>query len=121
MIDSGASYNFIFNKLVKKLNLCITPTKNFGVTIEDEFQIKGIGACQHVNLKIQGVKIKQNFLSIKLGNMDMIMGIEWLSQLGDVKTNWMLLVLKFKENGKWVDIQGDPSLSKIEVSLKKTC
>lgn len=48
----------------------------------DGFQIKGEGVC--IGLIIT---IAQNFLSLQLRNIDVILGLEWLFQLGKVKAN----------------------------------
>lgn len=34
------------------------------------------------------------------------------------KANWKLLTLKFQLHGKWIENQGNPTLSKFEISLK---
>lgn len=34
------------------------------------------------------------------------------------KANWKLLTLKFQSHGKWIENQGNPTLSEFEISLK---
>lgn len=69
-------------------------------------------------MMIQGIELFQNLLPIKLGNVDIILGIERLSGLGEIRINWKLLKLKFKKEGRWVNMQGDPTLTRLEISLK---
>lgn len=118
LIDSGASHNFISDALVEKFNISVCPTKNFGVTVGDGYKIRGKGICKKLKLIVQGIEIVQDFLPLKLGNIDVILGIEWLSGLGDIRTNWKLLNLKFKQGHKWLEIQGDPTLTRLDISLK---
>ncbi|XP_044479999.1 uncharacterized protein LOC123206809 [Mangifera indica] len=118
LINNEANHNFISEALARKINLPIMATKNFGVTVGDGYQLKGTGICKNIKLKMQGIEVIQDFLPIKLGNIDVILGIEWLSRLQDVKTNWKLLTLKFRQNNKWLELQGDPTLTRLETSLK---
>lgn len=39
LIDSGASHNFISSELVGTLGLAVTPSKEFGVKMGDDYQI----------------------------------------------------------------------------------
>lgn len=49
---------------------------------------------------MQGYTIRSSFLPLELGNTDVIPGIQWLSTLGDMKVNWKLQHMKFKEGTK---------------------
>lgn len=55
--------------------------------VGDGHQLRDINICKNTQMVVQRIKIIQNLLSIKLGNIDIIFGIEWLSKLGDIKTN----------------------------------
>lgn len=60
----------------------------------------------------------EEFLSLTLGNSDVILGVQWLEKLGAVTTNWKTQVMKFVVNGQGITLQGDPSLEHTKVSLK---
>lgn len=53
-----------------------------------------------------------------MGGTDVVLGIEWLKSLGEVKMNWGQLTMKFRLQGEERCIQGDPTLAKTLVSLK---
>lgn len=59
-----------------------------------------------------------SLLPLKLGNADVILGVQWLETLWDVKTNWKHQRMRFKQEGKAVTLQGDPSLCNGPISLK---
>lgn len=40
-----------------------------------------------VELAFQGIKVVQDLFPFKLGGVDVILGVHWLSQLGEVKSN----------------------------------
>ena len=67
------------------------------------------------NLSYIGL-FKQNFLPFNLGHIDVILGVEWLQTLGEVKANWGIQTMKFCWEGTQVMLQGDPSFSQLEAS-----
>ena len=48
----------------------------------------------------------------------MILGVAWLTTLGEVKVNWRTLAMNFCMEGKKVHIVGDHRLSRMLVTLK---
>lgn len=118
LIDSGATCNFIAKKLVEELKLPVVETVGFGVAVGNGEVISGSGKCEGVEVEIQGVKIKEEFLRFELGDIDLVLGYSWLAELGETRINWGLHILRFQQNEKWVSICSDPELLKAHVSLK---
>ena len=48
----------------------------------------------------------------------MVLGIEWLASLGEIRANFEQLTLVLKIDGRKVIIKGEPELLKKDVSLK---
>ena len=88
------------------------------MTLGDGQKIRGMGVCKKVEIELQGILFQQNFLPFNLGHIDVILGVEWLQNLGDVKANWGAQTMKFGWEGRQVVLQGDPSLSQLEASLR---
>lgn len=86
LLDSGATHNFISDRVVHELQIPVQPA-TFAVVLGDSRKVTGVGKCRGIELTVQGVQIIQDFLPFRLG-VDMILGIDWLSRLGKVKTNW---------------------------------
>lgn len=82
LIDSGATCNFISKKLVEELGLPVVETVGFGVAVGNGEVITGSGKCEGVEVIIQGVKIKEEFLMFELGTIDLVLGYSWLAELG---------------------------------------
>ena len=118
MVDPGATHNFISLDTVAKLGLCTSDTKSFGVSLGNGDFIQGIGECKDVQLHLEGLEVREDFLPLKLGNSDLILGVQWLEKLGPVITNWKEQTMKFKVGSKVVQLKGDPSLARSRVSLK---
>ncbi|KAA0059567.1 Ty3/gypsy retrotransposon protein [Cucumis melo var. makuwa] len=80
--------------------------------------VKGKGVCRDVEVQLEGWKVKDSFLPLQLGGVDMILGMQWLHSLGVTEVDWKELMLTFHHQGRKVVIKGDPSLTKTRVSLK---
>ena len=59
-----------------------------------------------------------NFLIIELGNLDVILGMQWLDTTGTMKIHWPSLTMSFWLGRKQIDLKGDPSFILAECSLK---
>ncbi|TYK01646.1 ty3-gypsy retrotransposon protein [Cucumis melo var. makuwa] len=94
LIDCGATHNFLLEKLVKKLQIPIKETTHYGVILGSGTAIQGKGVCEGVEIQLENWKLKEEFLPLELGGVDVILG-------------------------KQVSAKGDPSLTKARISLKK--
>lgn len=57
--------------------------KDMGVVLRNGEEILGDGVCKKVLLQISGIEIKEDYLSLELGNTYLSFGIQWLE-------NWVL-------------------------------
>ena len=80
--------------------------------------VKGEGVYKGVELKLLGLMVIEDFLSLELGSLDVIMVLQWLETLGFTYTNWKTKVMRFIVGTTRVELQGDPNLIKSQVALK---
>ncbi|XP_048602698.1 uncharacterized protein LOC125588971 [Brassica napus] len=118
LIDSGASHNFISEKMASRMGLITKNTTRYGVMVAGGVKVQGRGVITGVELKLQDCTIHTSFLPLELGIADVILGVQWLDTLGEMRVNWKLQRMKIRLSGEWVLIQGDPSLHSAGVSLK---
>lgn len=118
LIDSGASHNFISTKLVQKLSLTLQGKTGYRVLMGVGIAVKGEGICKGLKLTAQNVEIVSDFLPLELGSADVILGVQWLETLGEVKVSWKLQQMRFKINDVTVTLQGDQKLTNSAVSLQ---
>ena len=64
------------------------------------------------------LEIISDFFPIPLGSFEVILGYQWLTSLGEFHMNWAAMTMKFKVGETRVQLQGDPSLCKTQVSLR---
>lgn len=119
MIDPGVIHNFISLAVVSELEIEVIDSGVFGVSLGNGDAIKGAGVCKRVLLHLDGgMEVCENFLPLALGNSDVILGVQWLENLGTVMTNWKTQEMILDVGGQPVKLVGDPSLVKAKISLK---
>lgn len=119
LIDPGATHNFVSLDKVAALKLPVTDSGGFGVSLGNGEAVRGNGVCENVILQLDGgVVIQEDFLPLKLGTTDIILGIQWLEKLGAVVTNWKSQIMQFNVGENTVTLVGDPSLVHSQTSLK---
>ncbi|WVY98439.1 hypothetical protein V8G54_030590 [Vigna mungo] len=74
--------------------------------------------CQGFILEVQGLQIQQEFFVFSLGVADIVLGLEWLASLGEIKADFGNLRLAIRKGQEEHILVGDPSLSKSESFLK---
>jgi hypothetical protein len=107
LIDGGASHNFIDSELLQRRHI---PTMGFeGFRLE----VAG-GRTMPCDRYILGMKLTlgrhdlaQNFYVMDLPDTNIILGVQWLSTLGPITTNYKTMEMSFtEETGKKVVLGG---------------
>ncbi|CAH9137204.1 unnamed protein product [Cuscuta epithymum] len=60
----------------------------------------------------------QKFYILDLGGTDVMLGMEWLTGLGDMEVNFQNQTLKWRKQEQNYIIQGDTALNQMDVPLK---
>lgn len=71
-----------------------------------------------MEIQLANWSVKEDFLPLELGGVDIFLGMQWLHSLGVIVVDWKNLTLTFTGNGQQISIKGDPSLTKTRISLK---
>lgn len=117
LIDSGASHNFLTPTLAAKLKLLVCEDSRLEVRLGNGVSVHGTGVCKDVQFQLAGVEFQGNFISLELGGVDVILGMEWLETLGTCEVNWRKQEWHFTYNGQSVTFVGDSSLHYPALSL----
>lgn len=56
---------------------------------------------------MQNMKIEQNFFVFQLGGLNVVLEMEWLSSLGEIRANFKELTLKNPMEGKYYILKGE--------------
>lgn len=80
--------------------------------------MRGKGVILNVELQLQDCTIVTSFIPLQLGIADVILGVQWLDTLGEMKVNWKQQVMKIRLGEQKLTLHGDLSLHSAEISLK---
>ncbi|PKI67810.1 hypothetical protein CRG98_011783, partial [Punica granatum] len=109
LVDSGSRHNFLNEEAGKKLG-CHTelmPTMKVSVTNENELKCERV--CKKFQWRMQGREYEADMLLFPLESYDIVLGMQWLSTLGDILWNFKDLQMKFAVGGKESMLQGNNS------------
>jgi hypothetical protein len=106
LIDSGSTHNFIHYKLAKALNCFVYQMPEFQVMIADGGTINFLGKCNKINLTMGEYVMNSPMISIPMGGLDVVLGIQWLQSLGTMDFNFQELFMKFSLEGKEIELRG---------------
>lgn len=118
LIDCGATHNFVAERLVAELGIPTIKVPSYSVTLGDGRKRIADLKCPSITMEIQGMNIEQVFYPFELGNVDLVLGVEWLESLGETRINWRQMYMKVRIGKKWVCLKGDPALTHAQASLR---
>ncbi|GER47185.1 eukaryotic aspartyl protease family protein [Striga asiatica] len=86
LIDTGSSHNFISAILSDALKLPATKVEPFDVRVANRERLRCREYYRDVPINLQGETIKADLYSLPLVGPGIVLGVQWLEGLGEVKT-----------------------------------
>ncbi|GJV94168.1 retrotransposon protein [Tanacetum coccineum] len=108
LVDCGSTHNFVDIAVAKKLGCKIKSTCPVPVTVGDGYNIATNSECKQFHWQLQGVNFWSDVMLLPLGGCEMVLGIQWLSTLGNVKCKFKDLRMQFVYKGKKMVLRGTP-------------
>lgn len=96
LIDNGSTRNFISAKVTTLLHLPIVPTELFNVQVANGQPLKCQGRFDNIHILLQDIPFSITFYSLPLTSLDLVLGVQWLEQLGSVVCDWKKMIMKFQ-------------------------
>ena len=106
LINSKFTHNFISEKMATRLQLPVVPTKPFTVKVANGAPLKCQGLFERVHVLLQGILFFLTFYSLPLIGLDLVLGVQWLEQLGTMMCNWKKMTMEFQWNNQTQKLQG---------------
>ena len=107
LIDGGSTHNFIQPTVAEQLSLPIHPITPFRVFVGNGASLKCSFACLKTQIMLQGNSFDIDLFILQVKGSDVILGVQWLQDLGDVTKNFQTLTMQFKWDNKTIFLQGD--------------
>ena len=106
LIDSGSTHHFIHCKVAKELNCFLYLAPECQVMVANGGTISFSGKYHNIKLTMGEYVLNSPMLSIPMGGVDVVLGVQWLQSLGTVAFNFQEIFLNFFSEGKEVELWG---------------
>lgn len=106
LVDSGSTHNFLDIHTAKKLGCKIQKMCPLPVCVADGNKLSCELGNKAFKWKLQGQEFVSDVMLIPLGGCEMVLGIQWLATLGDIKCNFQDLRMEFLYQGSKVVLRG---------------
>jgi hypothetical protein len=94
LIDFHSTHNFIHYKLAKALNYFIYSAPEFQLIIANGGTINFSGKCHEINITMGEYVMNSPMISIPMGGVDVVLGVQWLQSLGTMDFNFQEIFMK---------------------------
>jgi hypothetical protein len=126
LVDSGITHNFIHHRISEETHFYIHVVNNFQIMIDNGGSMKCGGCCENVCLQIGDYHLKSHMFSINMSSCDIVLGADWLRNLGPILMDFKELTMQFDQEGQQYKFQvitvGSPKIISshhMEKMLKK--
>ncbi|KAJ7942659.1 Ty3/gypsy retrotransposon protein [Quillaja saponaria] len=106
LIDSGSTHNFIDSDVIKRLKVKTQLTDALEVQVANGHRVQVNSCCKQLQWVMAGTMFTADFLSMPLGSYGIVLGVQWLSTLGDISWNFKQLTMSFEWQGQRLQLQG---------------
>ncbi|GJS64833.1 reverse transcriptase [Tanacetum coccineum] len=100
LVDSGCAYNFLDINVTRRMGCKIIPISPVSITMAGGNQLVSVSECKGFTWQLKGETFVTDVLLLLLGGCEMVLGIQWLATLCDIKCNFKALRMEFVHNNK---------------------
>ncbi|XP_061357767.1 uncharacterized protein LOC133302059 [Gastrolobium bilobum] len=106
LIDGGSTHNFITSRMASHFHLTLHVISPFKVRVGNGDALLCSASCNSIPVNIQSHVFTIDVYVIDLKGADIVMGVQWLSTLGPIVTDYAALTMSFVHNNTQVLLQG---------------
>lgn len=104
--------------MVRRLHIKSIAVQEFGVQTGSGEQLNCDRKCEKVRLMIQGTRIEADIFVLDVAGCDIVLGVQWLAELGNIVANFRKMTMAFMVKGQRVEFQGEHMLHPIPLTCK---
>lgn len=92
--------------MATQLRLSVVPTRPFRVKVADGTSMNCNGRYEEVPVQLEGTLFNVTLYALPLTGIDIVLGIQWLEQLGRVTCDWKSSTMEFEWNDQPCKLRG---------------
>lgn len=119
LIDSGSTHNFMDKKVAELLGCRLLPTGKTRVSVADGSMVEIFGKIEKFKWQFQGNHFQADFMVKALGCHDIVLGVQWLRELGPITWDFQELTMQFRGGSGKIMLHGIQNGSVREVKSKR--
>lgn len=98
--DSGRAHNFLDSKLAREAKLPLVLINPAPVTVADGRKLSVNSKCEECEWNMQGIGFQFTFRVLKLGDYDVILGVDWMRAHNPLTFDFVGNILVVHKGGK---------------------
>ncbi|RDX87046.1 hypothetical protein CR513_31543, partial [Mucuna pruriens] len=91
--------DFVYPQVVTALDPVVIRTREVGVCVGGGYKVMTRGKCSYVGIQLGDIEITIEAYILDLVDLDMILGVAWLKDLGKVVMGWKEMTMNFLLKG----------------------
>nr|GMD72711.1 Transposon Ty3-G Gag-Pol polyprotein [Ipomoea batatas] len=119
LVDGGSTHNFIQPSVAEKLHLPTTTIEKFNVYIGNGDSLHCRVRCPQVPIQMQGTIFPIDLFVLPIQGPDVVLGVQWLQQLGKITHDYAQLSMEFLWNGQPICLKGDHARSLQQITFNQ--
>lgn len=118
LVDSGSTHDFLDEYVALKLGCDIQPVEHMVVRVANGNKMRCTTWVPNFTWKLQNEEFSTDVYLLPLNACDVVLGVHWLSTLGDIKWHFAKLTMQFHHQGRSMTLRGatTPKLSLLKAS-----
>ncbi|XP_077218748.1 uncharacterized protein LOC143852956 [Tasmannia lanceolata] len=108
LVDGGSTHNFIQSRVARHLGLTVEASPQISVLVGNGDRLSSDGSIKQQKVKLSSHDITVDLFVLPLFGADVVLGVQWLAQLGPVLFDYSKLTLEFVDGETRVQLVGEP-------------
>lgn len=113
LLDTGSTHNILDISVAKRLNIKVQDQSPIRLAIADSRQVSVSKHCPDLTWEMGEIAFTSDFLVMKIGGYDAILGVQWLKTLGRFSMDMELHLFEFQSHGQLIQLHGLSSVNSV--------
>ncbi|KAJ4789708.1 polyprotein [Rhynchospora pubera] len=105
LVDSGSTHSFVNPSILQGQRFTITKNTPMAVVVASGHKMITEAACNALKFSIQGHEFEKDMRVLDVKGYDLILGLDWLRDMGPMVVDWSKGCLAFKKDNKDIKLQ----------------
>ena len=119
LLDTGVTHNFIDTRLVERRGILTEKFEGIRVKVVDGFTLRCDKMISKLPMRLNNYEFKADFYVVNMGEIDMVLGMTWLHDIGIFTLNLCEMEMRFEMDGKTHMLKALKDTSCKTISLRK--